>query len=99
MHYLKAFEMGSAWGAYNVARMQERGIGVYKNPTEALRWYMKAASISMRGQELTAGWSDLRAEAGAVTGANFRVGDIYAEGNGVPADVGEADKWYQRGVD
>jgi hypothetical protein len=97
MHYLKASEMGSAWGAYNVARMHERGIGVYKNPGEALRWYMKVAS--MQGPDLLDQWSDLRADAGAITGANFRIGDMYADGNGVPKDTSEAEKWYQRGVD
>ena len=97
MHYLKAWEMGSAWGAYNVARMHERGIGVYKNPSEALRWYMKVAS--MRGPDLRDLWSDLRSEAWAITGANFRIGDMYADGNGVPEDTSEAERWYQRGVD
>ena len=66
--------MGSAWGAYNVARMLERGIGVYKNSSEALRWYMKVAS--MRGPELLDQWSDLRSETAAITGANFRIGDM-----------------------
>src|SRR5450755_663296 len=97
MHYLKASEMGSAWGAYNVARMHERGIDVYKNPREALRWYLKV--VSMRGPDLLDQWSDLRSEAGAITGANFRIGDIYADGNGVPKDTSEAERWYQRGVD
>ncbi len=97
MHYLKASEMGSAWGAFNVARMHERGIGVYKNPSEALRWYMKVAA--MWHPDLLDQWSDLRLEAGAVTEANFRIGDMYADGNGVPKDANEAEKWYQRGVD
>src|ERR1700687_5046284 len=97
MHYLKASEMGSAWGAYNLARMHERGIGVYKNPSEALRWYMKVAS--MRAPELLDQWSDLRSEAADITGANFRIGDIYADGNGVPTDTHEAERWYKRGVD
>ena len=97
MHYLKASEMGSPWGAYNVARMHERGIGVYKNSGEALRWYMKAAS--MRGPELVDQWSDLRSEAAAITGANFRIGDIYAGGDGVPKDASEAERWYQQGVE
>ena len=97
MHYLKAAEMGSAWGTYNVARMNEHGIGVYPNPTEALRWYMKTAS--MRSKDLPGQWSDLRSEAGAMVAANFRIGDMYAGGIGVPADNREADKWYQHGVD
>lgn len=97
MHYLKASEMGSAWGAYNVARMQERGIGVYKNSSEALRWYMKVAS--MRGPELLDQWSDLRSETAAITGANFRIGDMYADGDGVPKDASEAERWYQHGLD
>jgi len=97
MHYLKASEMGSAWGAYNVGRMHERGIGVYQNSTEALRWYMKVAS--MQDPDLPNQWSDLRSEAGAVTGANFRIGDMYADGNGVPRDTTEAERWYQHGVD
>jgi TPR repeat protein len=97
MHYLKASEMGSAWGAYNVARMHERGIGVYKNPSEALRWYTKVAY--MQGPDLPDQWSDLRSEAGAITDANFRIGDMYADGNGVPKDTSEAERWYQRSVD
>jgi uncharacterized protein len=97
MHYLKAWEMGSAWGAYNIARMHERGIGVYKNPSEALRWYMKV--VSMPGPDLLDQWSDLRSEAWAITGANFRIGDMYADGRGVPKDTSEAERWYQRGVD
>jgi len=96
MHYLKASEMGSAWGAYNVARMHEHGIGVYKNPTEALRWYMKVASIE--DPDLPGQWSDLRSETGAIAAANFRIGDMYAGGNGVPKDTHEADSWYKRGV-
>ena len=97
MHYLKASEMGSAWGTYNVARMHEHGIGVDKSPTEALRWYMKVASIG--DSELLGQWSDLRSEAGAVAGANFRIGDMYSGGNGVPKDTREAERWYKRGVD
>src|ERR1700730_16043123 len=97
MHYLKASEMGSAWGAYNVARMHEHGIGVYKNPTEALRWYMKVASID--DPDLPGQWTDLRSEAGAIASANFRIGDMYAAGNGVPKDTHEAERWYKRGVD
>jgi TPR repeat protein len=97
MHYLKASEMGSAWGAYNVARMHEHGIGVYKNLSEALRWYMKVASIE--DPDLPGQWSDLRSEAGAVAAANFRIGDMYVGGNGVPEDTHEAEKWYKRGVD
>ena len=97
MHYLKASEMGSAWGAYNVARMHEHGIGVYKNPTEALRWYMKVVSIE--DPDLPGQWSDLRSEAGAIASANFRIGDMYAAGNGVPRDTHEAERWYKRAVD
>jgi TPR repeat protein len=97
MHYLKASEMGSAWGTYNIARMHERGIGVTKNPTEALRWYMKVASIE--GPDLPSQWSDLRSEAAPIAGANFRIGDMYANGNGVPKDTREAEKWYKRGLD
>jgi uncharacterized protein len=97
MHYLKASEMGSAWGAYNVARMHEHGIAVDKSPTEALRWYMTVASIG--DPDLLGQWSDLRSEAGAIAGANFRIGDMYAGGNGVPMDTREAERWYKRGVD
>ena len=97
MHYLKASEMGSAWGTYNVARMHEQGIGVDQNPTEALRGYMKVASIG--DPDVLGQWSDLRSEAGAVAGANFRIGDMYADGNGVPRNTREAERWYQRGVD
>jgi TPR repeat protein len=97
MHYLKASEMGSAWGAYNVARMHEHVIGVDESPTEALRWYMKVASNG--DTDLLGQWSDLRSEAGAIAGANFRIGDMYAGGNGVPKDTREAERWYKRGVD
>ena len=97
MPYLKASEMGSAWGALNVVRMHERGIGVYKNPTKALRLYMKVASIS--GADLQGQWSDLRSEAGAIASANFRIADMYADGIGVPQGSREAEKWCQRGVD
>lgn len=97
MHYLKASEMGSAWGTYNVARMHEEGIGVYQNPTEALRWYMKVVSVV--GPDVPTQWSDLRSEAGAIANAHFRIGDMYAAGNGVPQDTREAERWYERGVD
>lgn len=97
LHYLKASDMGSAWGTYNIARMHEHGIGVDKNPTEALRWYMRVAS--MGDPDLLGQWSDLRSEAAAIAGANFRSGEIYASGNGVPKDIREAERWYKRGVD
>ena len=97
MHYLKSSEMGSAWGTYNVARMHERGIGVDQSSAEALRWYMKVASIE--GAELMGQWSDLRSEAEAIARANFRIGDIYAVGTGVPVDTSEAERWYRRGID
>jgi TPR repeat protein len=97
MHYVKSSEMGSAWGAYNVARMHERGIGVGQNSAEALRWYMKVASIE--NPELTSQWGDLRSEAEGIARANFRIGDMYAGGTGVPVDSREAEKWYKRGVD
>jgi TPR repeat protein len=97
MHYVKSSEMGSAWGAYNIARMHERGIGVDQSSAEALRWYMKVASIE--NPELKNQWSDLRSEAEAIARANFRIGDMYARGTGVPIDTREADKWYRRAVD
>jgi hypothetical protein len=77
--------------------MHERGIGVYKNPSEALRWYMKV--VSMPGPDLLDQWSELRSEAWTITGANFRIGDMYADGRGVSKDTSEAERWYQRGVD
>src|ERR1700730_7490079 len=77
--------------------MHEHGIGVYKNPTEALRWYMKVASIG--DSDLPGQWSDLRSEAGATAGANFRIGDTHAGANGVTKDTQEAERWYKRGVD
>src|SRR2546426_8300745 len=43
--------------------------------------------------------SDFRSEAAAITRANFRIGDMYTDGNGVPKDTREAEMWYQRGVD
>jgi TPR repeat protein len=77
--------------------MHERGIGVYKNPTEALRLYMKVASIS--GADLQGQWCDLRSEAGSIASAYFRIAYMYADGIGVPQGSGEAEKRCQRGVD
>jgi TPR repeat protein len=93
-HYVNAAQRGSAWGNLNLGRLYRNAIGVEKNSAEAIKWLVRAASTN--APELLYEWGELRSEASAVADAMQTVGQMYESGTGIPKDMSEATKWYQR---
>ena len=88
-----------------IGRMYARGEGVPKNEAEAVRWFRRANAESKalaaynRG-DFTAAWRAFRplAEKGQLL-AQYVVGLMYANGQGVPRDYAQAMKWHRKAAD
>ena len=85
-------ERGHADAQYRLGTMYKEGRGVPQDDGRACQWYAKAAA-----QGYDAGLSDLKqfAEQGNAE-AQFRLGDMYKKGKGVPQDSDMACQWYAK---
>lgn len=100
--YQKAAEQGHAEAEYNLGAMYHLGEGVRLDYTQAIMWYHKSA-----GQGHEAALSNLEkirnhiaslttsAEQGQKE-AQVALGDLYANGNGVPRDYDQAVSLYRK---
>ena len=85
-------EQGHADAQLSLGDMYANGIGVPRDDDRALQWYAKAArqshkvNLSVLKQLAEQGHAD----------AQFRLGDRYKEGKGVPRDGGRARQWYTK---
>jgi TPR repeat protein len=97
----KKAEAGDGNAQFMLSWMYNNGIGVPKDPAEALKWSRKAwdqrrLAMSQSAPDFTITKS--QAEAGDAS-AQFNLGLIYYEGLNVPKDTGEAIKWYRKAAD
>ena len=87
-------EQGHADAQLSLGDMYANGIGVPRDDDRALQWYAKAArqshkvNLSVLKQLAEQGHAD----------AQFRLGDRYKEGKGVPRDGDMACQWYAKAV-
>ena len=87
-------EQGHADAQLSLGDMYANGIGVPRDEDRALQWYAKAArqshkvNLSVLKQLAEQGHAD----------AQFRLGDRYKEGKGVPRDGDMACQWYAKAV-
>jgi len=102
--YRLAAKQGLAAAQYNLGKMYDNGLGVPRDDVEAVKWYRLAAE---QGQQRDADYeakiysaqalSQLRSLANrGFAEAQFNLGWMYANGEGVPRDDAEAAKWYRR---
>jgi TPR repeat protein len=79
----KAAEQGRAASQFHLAWMYYEGTrGVQQDYTEAMKWFLSAADQSY--------------DIAVMAAANFRLGEMYYKGEGLPVDYTEAVRRYQR---
>lgn len=89
--YRVASDAGSASGQLNLARCLEFSLGVTQDRTEALRLYRMAAAVrpldwyQIPTEQVTPTFANLEAQ--------YTLGVIYVNGDGVPVDLKEAHRW------
>lgn len=102
-------EAGDAKAQNVVGYMYDHGLGTAQNPTEAMKWFSKAAEQGLSAAQFNLclyyrraqndgpalGWCRKAAEQGEVE-AQHRVGLFYELGIGAPKDLLEAVRWYRR---
>ena len=89
--YQMAAEQGNALAQYMLGEMYLTGKGVLQDDDEAFKWYRMAAEQ----EDVEAlKWFRMAAEQGD-TSAQYNLGRIYDNGEGVPQDYVEAVKWYR----
>lgn len=103
--YRKLAERGDADAQTAVARMYAQGQGVKLDPAEAAKWFRRASdqrnalSAYDRGDYLSAlGFYRSLADQGQLM-AEYMVGLMYANNQGVPQNYGEAMKWLRKAAD
>ena len=108
-----AADQSYAHAQFKLGFLNEHGLGVPRNRTEAMKWYRLAADqggavhqfvfgIFLRSSRSNATeamkWFRLAADQGHVL-AHSVIGTLYKKGNGVPKDYVEAMKWYRLAAD
>ena len=106
--YRRAADLGYAEAASMLWRIYTNGEGVPQDDTAAWIWLWRAADLgeswaqNRRGEEYAADketaeaerWYRLAAEQGYAE-AQFNLGAMYDDGEGVPQDYAEAERWYR----
>lgn len=103
--YFRAALAGHADAQYHLGLMYDSGLGVAQDYTQALTWYGKAAaqghSEAQSHKEKILSHIDT-VERSADQGeaeAQCTLGDMYANGNGVPQDDERAVAWYRKAAE
>jgi hypothetical protein len=91
--YRKAAEQGHIEAQHQLGAAYRYGLGVHTDPTEANAWFLKAAEQGHVRSMMSLGWVREVAERGYAY-AQYRLGEMYAQGDGVPQDATEAMAWY-----
>src|SRR5439155_1706214 len=101
-------ENNNATAQFNLGEMYANGQDINKNKEEAVRWYIKAAEkkkekassvfdaliqLAKEGIPLAREWVEKQAENGNAT-AQFTLGNMYANEQGVDKNVEKAAEWY-----
>ena len=108
--FLKAAAQGSQTGEYNLGRLYEQGLGVEQNKSTAAEFYHRAAlkgharaqhkygyflDTERNDYEGAMKWYQKAAAQGDVQ-AEYNIGAMYLEGQGVERDVAKAREWFER---
>ena len=91
--YRLSAEQGYAPAQSNLGNMYERGSGIPEDKAEAVKWYTLAAEQG-DATEVEIQSSGVPDPPWFVGRAQFRLGLMYDDGDGVPQDHREAVKWY-----
>lgn len=92
----KAADQGLAAAQCDLGALYDHGEGVPKDSCQAAIWYRKAAE-QYSGEE-AAFWYRKAAEQGDAD-AQYLIGSLYDNGEGVPKDAGEAANWYRQAAE
>ena len=100
--YRPLAEQGDVEAQLILSRMYSEGLGVVKDDLKAIEWQAIAVeegdAAIRRGFDLQLGNILKDAEKGDAT-AQFKLGIIYNNGWGVPADIAEATEWYRKAAE
>ena len=103
--YRKAAEQDFAEAQYQLGTMYDTGEGIAQNFTDAVFWYNKAAGQGIQKAQASAEIIHKHiaklqdsAEHGAAE-AQFTLGKMYTDGNGVPQDDKQAAEWYKKAAE
>ncbi|WP_297374266.1 SEL1-like repeat protein [Acidiferrobacter sp.] len=103
--YRKAAEQGYANAQDNLGQMYAEGHGVPRDYTEALKWSHKSAAqgnfggiVNAMSDGSSANSYRKSAHAGNAV-AQDNLGDVYANGHGVPRNYTKAAKWYRKSAE
>ena len=100
--YRPLAEQGDVEAQLILSRMYSEGLGVVKDDLKAIEWQAIAVeggdAAIRRGFDLQLGNIRKDAEKGDAT-AQFKLGIIYNNGWGVPADIAEATEWYRKAAE
>jgi TPR repeat protein len=102
---LKEANAGNSNAQYDVGAMYQNGRGVAMNRGQAIEWYQKAAAQNnqnaisrlnlIQSNEERFSKTRAHAEKGEVD-SQYDLGNMYAEGIGVDADMAKALTWYEK---
>lgn len=97
--FRQAGRYGHAAALYRVGALYEDGLGVAQSYQEAVGWYLKAADPEVERELREPGgpwWSYRRPVSKS---AQYRLGELYAQGLGVKKDPKQAAAWFLRAGD
>eukprot|EP00927_Polykrikos_kofoidii_P039088 TRINITY_DN33517_c0_g1_i1.p1 TRINITY_DN33517_c0_g1~~TRINITY_DN33517_c0_g1_i1.p1 ORF type:complete len:1444 (-),score=244.59 TRINITY_DN33517_c0_g1_i1:153-4484(-) len=91
--FLKAAEQDVGLAQFHLAAMldshqENEGVGLMKNDTEAASWYKKVATTESQD-----------AQAFSAAEAQYRLGQMFVEGRGVPRNRKQALRWLTKAAD
>lgn len=95
--YSDAAKWGSPDAQFILGIMYANGRGVPQNDGEAVKWLQKAAQQRDAVTPFRFGYRKVFQEAHVQ--AQYKLGEMYANGRGVPQDDGEAAKWYRKAAE
>jgi TPR repeat protein len=103
--YTKAAEQGHAEAQFQLGWMYHKGDTIKKDREKAVKWLTRAAEqkhpLAIMAFSLypeSADWFSRAAEQGSVE-AQYRLGSMYHDGDGVPHDYKEALKWWTKAAE
>ncbi len=97
--YRMAAEQGDTHAQMTLSGMYSKGLGVAKDDLKSIEWHARAVEEGDTGAKfmfhLMLGNTRKGAEKGDAN-AQYKLGIMYSNGWGMPADVTEATKWYRK---
>jgi hypothetical protein len=93
--FLKAAEKEDINAQFTLGLIYEKGQGIKQDTSEAVKWYRKA--IRQGDEDALNNLIEMGNRGNSV--AQFTLGLIYEEGEGMPPDHEEAAKWYRKAAE